>query len=62
MNHYLDGSVRWHRYTGKGDVRAYRPPKGWEATAHLIDHHPITNRMLRQSQWWVREEINHGLD
>ena len=29
--HYEPGAVRWFRHDGNGDVRAHRPPKGWEA-------------------------------
>lgn len=63
------GDIRWHRYTGKGDVRSYRAPRGWQAFAELIDYHPITGKKLGgtklpQSQWWIREEYwgNYGLD
>lgn len=51
---YERGAVRWRRNPG-GDVRGYRPNKGWDAEAMLIDHHPITFRPLKNSQWWIRE-------
>lgn len=30
---YQPGTIRARRYDGSGDVRGYRPPKGWEAEA-----------------------------
>ena len=54
--HYLPGTVRWKRLTGSGDPRGYRPNKGWEACAMVIDYHPITDRRLKQGQWWIREK------
>jgi len=53
---YPSGTVRWFRWTSHGDVRAHRPPRGWEAFADLIDHHPITGAPLGCSQWWMREQ------
>lgn len=55
--HYVYGALRWKRYTGTGDVRGYRPAKGWDATAHQLDHHPITDRPLKKSQWWICEKF-----
>lgn len=55
MYHYEGGSVRWLKSNGKGDVRGYRCPRGWRATADLIEHHPITGEFLGKSQWWIRE-------
>lgn len=52
---YPAGTVRWFRWSGEGDVRAHRPPPGWEAFADLIEHHPVTGAPLRGSQWWMRE-------
>lgn len=54
-HYYYESGVRWFRWTGPGDVRSYRPPKGWEAFADLVDQHPITGKELRESQWWIRE-------
>lgn len=53
--HYPAGTVRWFRWDGHGDVRAHRPPRGWEAAADLIDRHPLTDEPLGRSQWWMRE-------
>jgi hypothetical protein len=53
---YNVGTVRWRRYTGEGDVRAYRAPKGWDAFADLRDTHPITGAQMPRSQWWIREK------
>lgn len=55
MYQYQDGSVRWRKHNGKGDIRAYRVPKGWCARADLIEHHPIIGAHLGQSEWWIRE-------
>jgi hypothetical protein len=52
---YEIGAVRWKRLAS-GDPRSYRPNKGWEATAHFWDSHPMTGRTLRKAQWWIREE------
>lgn len=54
-NYYERGAVRWKRFTGDGDVRCYRPAKGWSARAEQLDLHPITERELERSQWWIRE-------
>lgn len=51
---YEPGTVRWKRWTG-GDPRAYRPNKGWEARADVLDYHPITDAHFKQAQWWIRE-------
>ncbi|WP_051953962.1 hypothetical protein [Xenophilus azovorans] len=53
--HYPEGTVRWFRWDGHGDVRAHRPPRGWEAAADLTDRHSITRAPLSGSQWWMRE-------
>lgn len=54
--HYEAGAVRWRRPPDDiGDVRAYRPAKGWDAEATLTDRHPITGKQLTTSQWWIRE-------
>lgn len=52
---YAIGTFRVRRWRGCGDVRGHRPAKGWEASAELIDSHPITGKALRQSQWWIFE-------
>ena len=38
--HYQFGATRWFRFTGDGDVRLHRPPKGWDAEAVMLDSHP----------------------
>ena len=53
--HYKRGAVRWRLCPPDIDPRAYRPHKGWLAFAELLDLHPITERELDQSQWWIRE-------
>jgi hypothetical protein len=52
---YKEGAVRWFRFTGDGDVRLHRPPRGWKAFADLVEYHPTTGKALPASQWWVRE-------
>jgi len=44
--HYASGTVRYRRWDCDDDVRSYRPPKGWQATADLIEIHPITVDIL----------------
>lgn len=53
--HYQFGATRWLRFTGDGDVRLHRPPKGWEAEAVMLDSHPITGKAFKQAQWWIKE-------
>ena len=53
--HYENGTTRWRRFNGEGDVRAYRGPKEWTCNADLIEHHPITGKCLGRSEWWIRE-------
>lgn len=53
--HYEIGAVRWRKLTS-GDPRGYRPNKGWDAVADLVDRHPITGYQLSTSQWWIREQ------
>lgn len=53
--HYSQGAIRAFRWAGANDVRAHRPPKGWEATATLTDSHPITGMPLPRPQWWIIE-------
>ena len=52
---YEPGTVRWRRFnSSEGDVRGYRPPKGWDAEALTPEYHPITGRPIRY-QWWIKE-------
>ncbi|CAN7318040.1 hypothetical protein LJR031_001692 [Caballeronia sp. LjRoot31] len=54
---YAPGAVRawrWHG-DGDGDVRGYRPPRGWTAVADLSDIHPISGQQLTRSVWWIIE-------
>jgi len=53
--HYVVGAKRWRRHNGTYDVRAYRPAKGWDATAVYLDTHPISGRTLSPPQWWICE-------
>lgn len=50
--HLEDGVVafRWH---GRSDPRGYVPPRGMNASADLIEHHPATGKFLGESQWWI---------
>ena len=41
------------RYIGQQDVRCYRPPLGYSATAELIDSHPFTREQFAKSEWWI---------
>jgi hypothetical protein len=52
---YAPGTVRARRWHGEGDVRGYRPPRGWTARADLTDFHPITGRALPRAVWWIIE-------
>ena len=52
---YAPGTVRARRWHGDGDVRGYRPPRGWIARADLTDLHPITGRALPRAVWWIIE-------
>lgn len=38
-----------------GTVRGYRPPSDWTARADLTDVHPIMDRTLARSVWWIIE-------
>lgn len=53
--HYEIGATRWKRHDGKKDVRAHRPPKGWDAYAERVEYHPITGKPLKNPGWWIRE-------
>ena len=59
---YLPGTIRARRYDGSGDVRGYRPPKGWEAEAVLVSEHPLTGRSLTAAQWWIIETRKRATD
>ncbi len=52
---YASGTVRAWRWHGDGDVRGYRPPRGWTAVAELTDIHPISGQQLTRSVWWIIE-------
>ena len=52
---YSPGTVRARRWHGDGDVRDYRPPRGWTATADLTDIHPISGKPLPHAVWWIIE-------
>jgi hypothetical protein len=41
------------RLVGNHDPRSYRPPRGFSAVAELIEFHPVTQRYLGESQWWM---------
>lgn len=51
--HPLDHGMKAGHYIGQQDVRCYRPPSGYNATANLVDIHPITGEPLSQSEWWL---------
>lgn len=51
----LRGTVRARRWHGEGDVRGYRPPRGWTACADLTDIHPITGCALSRAIWRLIE-------
>jgi len=58
---YLPGTERWRRHDGHGDVRGYRPRRGWRSFAELLDVHPVTGRPLADPpQWWFREVLSTG--
>lgn len=52
---YAPGTVRARRWHGEGDVRDYRPPRGWTARAELTDIHPITGHALPRAVRWIIE-------
>ena len=52
---YASGTVRVRCWPGEGDLRGYRPPRGWMARADLTDLHPITGRALPRAVWWIVE-------
>ncbi len=51
--HPLDHGMKAGRYIGRQDVRCYRPPSGYNATADLVDIHPMTGERLPQSEGWL---------
>ena len=50
------------KYIGQKDVRCYRPPLGYSATAELIDSHPLTREQFAQSEWWIFLSPEEDLD
>lgn len=58
MKYHYEYVARWFRWTGSGDVRGHRPPKGWTCYAMQLDSHPVTGKALKQSQWWVCETFS----
>ncbi|MBK8357479.1 MAG: hypothetical protein IPL15_00085 [Comamonadaceae bacterium] len=61
MYHYEDGTTRWRRFNGRGDVHACHAPRGWQASADLIDVHPVTGKYLGVSAGGSRKsEAGHG--
>ena len=50
--HLGQGKKAGH-FIGQQDVRCYRPPLGYSATAELIDCHPLTQQHFAQSEWWI---------
>lgn len=55
---YVRGATRWRRCNKPGDVRAFKPSKGWQADAVLLEGHPTTGKPFQSSQWWIREVFN----
>ena len=53
--HYELGATRWRKHSGGYDVRCHEAPKGWEAYAECLEYHPITGKLLKQAQWWIKE-------
>ena len=51
--YHLGQGKKAGRYIGQQDVRCYRPPLGYRATAELIDSHPLTNKQFTKSEWWI---------
>lgn len=51
--YHLGGGVFCFKWDGSGDVRGYRPPAGFEATADLVDCHPVTGEPIGFSEWWM---------
>ena len=59
--YHLGQGKKAGRFIGQQDVRCYRPPLGYSATAELIDCHPLTQQHFAQSEWWIflTPEDNH---
>jgi len=55
MYHYESNTKRFKKYSGKGDIRSYRPPKGWSALAYHTEQHPMTGSHIGKSEWWIKE-------
>ena len=55
---YASGTVRARRWHGDGDVRGYRPPRGWTARADLTDLHPHGPRLAARR---VVDHRNQGI-
>ncbi len=52
---YASGTVRARRWHGEGDVRGYRPPRGWTTRADLTDIPPLSGKPLPHAVWWIIE-------
>lgn len=48
----LDYGFKVARWRGQGDIRAYRL-KGWETTAELLEHDPVTGDPFVYAEWFV---------
>ena len=59
---YPPGTERWRRHDGEGDVRGYRPRRGWKAGAELLDVHPVTGRPLADSPFTMTYLIDSNQD
>jgi hypothetical protein len=56
--HNLDGGNKAARWTNKdsekyGDIRCYKPPRGYNAEAALLDYDVITGKELTQSRFFI---------
>lgn len=49
----LDNGKKAGRLVGGHDPRSYRPPRGYTAVAEGVEFHPVTQRYLGESQWWI---------
>lgn len=49
----LEGGMIAFRWNNQRDVRSYKPPRGFDAVADLIEYHPATSESLGESQWWM---------
>mgnify|MGYP000464500126 CR=1 FL=1 len=62
---YAPGTVRARRWHGDGDVRGYRPPRGWMAralTAPLLVVHGAEDRLIPASGSEVLVDCVGGSD